>query len=83
MIKNCYSNVTINEIDKNFNILYNTDGNAKTYSLKAGEGSRESEIKYTDSVGVITKLINTMINIRKKFVKALYYLLFNTYFIYQ
>ena len=55
--------VTIYEFDDDYNIQYNADGTAKTYSLKPGEGARESEIKYTDSVGVIIKLINTMINI--------------------
>ena len=60
---NSDSDVTIYEFDEDFNIQYNSDGSAKTYTLKAKEGSRESEIKYTDSVGVIIKLINTMINI--------------------
>ena len=62
-VRNGYFKVRIYEFDEDFSIQYNSDGSGKTYSLKVGEGSRESEIKYTDSFGVIIKLIDAMINI--------------------
>ena len=48
-VRNGYFKVRIYEFDEDFSIQYNSDGSGKTYSLKVGEGSRESEIKYTDS----------------------------------
>ena len=36
------SKITIYEFDEDLNIQYNSDRSTKTYSLKAGEGSRDN-----------------------------------------
>lgn len=54
------SKVTFNVLDDDLNLIYDSQGNVVTKTLSQ---ANRTEIKYTDNVGLIINMINTMINI--------------------